>query len=266
MLTARRKQLLLARLSRDGHLVAKQLSEEFEISEDTIRRDLRELAHEGKLQRVHGGALPASAALAPLSSRRDVAPGEKVALGRAAAALVKPGQALIVDGGTTTTQLVRHLALDLRATVITHSPGIAVELEHHANVELILLGGRIFKHSMVAVGAMTIEAAGRLRADVYFMGATGVHAEAGVSTGDYEEACIKRALHGRAAETVVMTSSEKLGAASPHLIVPASEISTLIVPDTVRKSLRDPFTALGIGVMLAKTRQPQRSSRGTRLR
>src|SRR5688572_2398992 len=113
MLTAQRKQLVLARLARDGQLVAKVLSAELGTSEDTIRRDLRELAQEGKLQRVHGGALPASPALGSLAARRAVAAADKVALGRAGAALVRPRQVLIVDGGTTTTQLVRHLPLEL---------------------------------------------------------------------------------------------------------------------------------------------------------
>lgn len=252
MLGAQRKKLVLDRLARDGSVIAKDLSVELGTSEDTIRRDLRELAQQGKLQRVHGGALPASAALGPLAARRRVAPEEKVALGRAAAALVRPGQVVIIDGGTTTTELVRHLPRDLRASVITHSPGIAVELGGHEHVELILLGGRVFKHSMVATGAAALEAAARIRADVFFMGATGVHASAGLSTGDYEEACIKRALHERAAETVVMASSEKLGAASPHLIVEARAISTLVVPPRTPKGVRQPFAALGIDVVVAR--------------
>lgn len=259
MLTAQRKQLVLARLARDGQVVAKLLSAELGTSEDTIRRDLRELAQEGKLQRVHGGALPASAALGSLAARREVAAEDKLALGRAGAALVRPRQVLIVDGGTTTTQLVRQLPRDLSVTVITHSPGIAVELGEHPNVELILLGGRVFKHSMVTTGATTLEAAARIRADLYFMGATGVHAEAGLSTGDYEEACIKRALHARAAETVVMASPEKLGAASAHLIVPASEIATLVVPAATPKGVRKPFATLGVDVVLARAADARRA-------
>jgi len=253
MLTSQRKQWILARLARDGQIVAKSVSEELGTSEDTIRRDLRELAQEGKLQRVHGGALPASAALGGLAQRQAVAPEEKVMLGRAGAALVQPGQVVLLDGGTTTTQLARHLPRDLKATVVTHSPAIALELAEHAQVELILLGGRIFRHSMVALGADTIEAAGRIRADLYFMGATGVHPEAGFSTGDHEEAGIKRALHARAAETVVMASSEKLGAASPHLIVPAAAVATLLVPAACPPALRQTFAALGVAVLSAGT-------------
>src|SRR4051812_7832422 len=99
MLTAQRKELILERLARDGQLIAKAFSEELAISEDTVRRDLRELALDGKLQRVHGGALPASAAIGDMAVREKVAPDDKLALGRAGAAMVKPGQLVIFDGG-----------------------------------------------------------------------------------------------------------------------------------------------------------------------
>ncbi|HEU4374841.1 MAG TPA: DeoR/GlpR family DNA-binding transcription regulator, partial [Telluria sp.] len=178
MLTAQRKQYLIDLLRRDGRLVAKSLSEELDVSEDTIRRDLREMARDGLLQRVHGGALPASPAMGDLAARSQIAPGEKAAIGRAAAQLVQPGQVVFIDGGTTSAQLVRHLAPGLQATVITHSPSIAVELMAHPGIEVIMLGGRLFRHSMVAVGAATIEAIGQVRADLYFMGVCSLHPEA----------------------------------------------------------------------------------------
>jgi DeoR/GlpR family transcriptional regulator of sugar metabolism len=251
MLTSQRKQLILVRLARDGQVIAKNLSAELDTSEDTIRRDLRELAQEGRLQRVHGGALPASPADGDMAMRRAVAPADKVALARAAVALIQPGQVVLLDGGTTTTQLARHLPRSLRATVVTHSPGIAVELAEHTELEVIMLGGRLFRHSMVNIGVTTIEAAAAIRADLYFMGVTGVHAEQGLSTGDFEEASVKRALHARAAETVVMASPEKLGAASPFVIASAAEMATLIVPAATPQATLDPFIALGVAVLRA---------------
>ena len=101
------------------------------VSEDTIRRDLRELAQEGLLQRVHGGALPASPAIADFSGRELLAPDGKIAIGRAAARMVQRGQVVILDGGTTARQVARHLPLDLKATIVTHSPTIALELVNH---------------------------------------------------------------------------------------------------------------------------------------
>lgn len=230
MLTAQRKQLILGRLATHGQIVAGELALELGTSEDTIRRDLRELAQQGKLQRVHGGALPASAATGDLRVRQQVSPDEKQALGRFGAQLIKPGQVVMLDGGTTAIQVARQLPADLRATVITHSPNVAVELAAHRHVEIIVLGGRLFRHSMVNVGASVIEAAARFRADLFFLGVTGVHPEAGLSTGDAEEADVKRALHARAAETVVLASSEKLLSASAFVIAPMKALSLLVVP------------------------------------
>ena len=237
MLTTQRRKLLLARLAAEGQLVAKALAQELGTSEDTIRRDLRELAAEGLLQRVHGGALPASAAMGDLAVREQVSTADKVALGRFGASLVKPGQVVILDGGTTALQVARHLAPGLRATIVTHSPTVAIELAQHVGVEILLLGGRLFRHSMVNVGADVIAAASRLRADLFFLGVTGVHPDAGLSTGDAEEAAVKRALHARAAETVVLASPEKLMAASPFVVAPLSEISLLAVARATPASL-----------------------------
>ncbi|PYE50542.1 DeoR/GlpR family DNA-binding transcription regulator [Deinococcus yavapaiensis] len=229
MLTSQRKQHILAVLKRDGQIVAKSLSQELGLSEDTIRRDLRDLAAEGLLQRVHGGALPASPAVATFEERTRIAPEGKIAIGQTAAKMIRPGQVVILDGGTTAVQVARHLPRDLQATIVTHSPTIAVELAAHPTVEVIVIGGRLFKHSIVAVGAAAIEAMSHVRADLFFMGVTGVHPEAGLSTGDLEDALVKRALSKRAAETVVLASSEKIGVASAYVIAPVAEASTLIV-------------------------------------
>jgi DeoR/GlpR family transcriptional regulator of sugar metabolism len=230
MLTTHRKKLILSRLAGDGHIIAKDLAREFGTSEDTIRRDLRELAQAGKLQRVHGGALPSSAAIGDLQVRENVFPQEKIALGRFGAGMIEHGQLVILDGGTTAMQVARHLDPSLRATIVTHSPTVAVQLAAHPLIDIIVLGGRLFRHSMVGVGATVIDAASRLRADLYFMGVTGVHPDAGLSTGDAEEAAVKRALHERAAETVVLASTEKLMAASPFLVASLHDLSLLVVP------------------------------------
>ncbi len=251
MLTSHRKNLLLARLQRDGQIVAKTLSQELGLSEDTIRRDLRELAAEDKLQRVHGGALPASPAVADFAGRQQIGATGKSAIGRAAAAMVRTGQVVLLDGGTTAVQVARQFPPELSATVITHSPTIAVELVAHPRIEVVLLGGRLFKHSVVTVGAAVIEAAAQIRADTFFMGVTGIHPEAGLSTGDLEEAHVKRALSQRAAETIVLASREKLYAASAYVIAPLSEASGMIVEADVPEDLLAPFRQAGLGVTCA---------------
>jgi DeoR/GlpR family transcriptional regulator of sugar metabolism len=249
MLTSYRKQQLLERLRANGRLVAKELSSELGVSEDTIRRDLRELAQEGQLQRVHGGALPASPAMANFADREVIHHQGKVAIGRAAAGLIQPGQVVVLDGGTTTREIARNLPPDLQATVITHSPTIAVELVEHKSVEVVLLGGRLFKHSVVTVGAACFEAISKVRADVFFMGVTGIHPQAGLTTGDFEEAAIKRALSHAAAETYVLASAEKWNAASPYLVLGMSEVTGLIAEKGMAETIAQPFLDLGVTIL-----------------
>ena len=251
MLTTHRKQQILSILKRDGQVIAKDVSRSMDVSEDTIRRDLREMAQEGLLLRVHGGALPASPAMADFAGRESITAEGKVAIGRAAAKMIHAGQVVILDGGTTARQVARHIPLDLKATVVTHSPTIALELVDHRDVEVILIGGRLFKHSVVAVGAAAIEAISEIHADTYFMGVTGVHTKAGLTTGDYEEAAVKRALSHAAADTFVLASSEKLNAASPYTVVPLNEVSGIITEKTVPASLTRPFEKLKIPVIRA---------------
>lgn len=229
MLASQRKQHILQILNAEKQVHSGELSQRFGISEDSIRRDLRELAAEGLLQRVHGGALPVSSAIAPLETRKNVQSDSKRAVAKKAAALIQPGQIVIIDGGTTTHELVRSLPHDLPFTAVTHSPTIAVALMERPQVEVILIGGVLFRHSAVTLGAAMLESISRINADLFFMGVTGIHPQAGLTTGHYEEACVKRALAGRAAETVVMASQEKLYSASAFAIGELGLASTFIV-------------------------------------
>lgn len=251
MLTSQRKQKILELLRRSGQVVAKDLSQELSLSEDTIRRDLRELAAEGLLQRVHGGALPASPAVGDFAARLHIATDEKSMIGRAAARMVQPHQVVILDGGTTAVQIARNLPAELVATIVTHSPSVALELVDHRSIEVILIGGRLFKHSVVAVGAPAIEAISRIHADTYFMGVTGIHPKFGLTTGDFEEAHVKKALSTSAAETIVLGSSEKLNAVSPYVIAPISDITGMIVAADTKPKLLTPYAKLGVTITKA---------------
>jgi DeoR/GlpR family transcriptional regulator of sugar metabolism len=228
MLPAQRRDLLLDRLQRDGRLVAKDLAAELGVAEDSLRRDLRELAAAGLCQRVYGGALPVSPAVADYATRGTVALGSKQRVAAAAARLVGPGSTLLLDGGTTALAVTRALPRDLQATVVTHSPTIAAALVDHPTLEVYVLGGRLFKHSAVTCGAATAEAVRAVQADVFLLGVTGVHHEAGLTTGDPEEAAMKRTLAGRAADTYVLASTEKIGAASPFTVLPLDDVSGVI--------------------------------------
>jgi DeoR/GlpR family transcriptional regulator of sugar metabolism len=228
MLRAQRHDWLVDRLRRDGRLIARDLAAELSVSEDSVRRDLRELAAAGLCQRVYGGALPVSPAIADYSTRQAVAVASKERVAKAAAALIQPGSVAIIDGGTTALAVVLALPPDLRATIVTHSPTVAVALADRPGIEVQILGGRLFRHSMVTCGAAAVEAAQGISADVFLLGVTGVHHEAGLTTGDAEEAAMKRALSRRAADTFVLASAEKIGAASRFLVLPISDVSAVV--------------------------------------
>jgi DeoR/GlpR family transcriptional regulator of sugar metabolism len=258
MLTRQRKELLLSRLRQDGQIVARSLSEELGLSEDTIRRDLRELAAEGLLQRVHGGALPLAAspppspAMGSFAERQRISSDAKPAIARAAAAMIAPGQVVFIDGGTTAVQLARALPPALRCTVVTHSPSVAVELAEHPLIDVILIGGRLFKHSIVAMGPSALEAIAQIRTDIYFMGVCSLHPETGISTGDFDEAGIKRAISNMAQRTVVLASPEKLDTASPYRIAPLSQVGAIVVNSDVPEALLTPYSNMGISITRAE--------------
>ncbi len=228
MLTVQRREFLLDRLQRDGRLVARDIASELGVTEDMIRRDLRELAAAGLVQRVYGGALPVAPAAADYATRTSVATDSKRRVAAAAARLVTPGSVVLLDGGTTALAIVGALSRDLSATVVTHSPTVAIALVDHRGIDVEIIGGRLFRHSLVACGAAAVEAAALIRADLFFLGVTGVHAEAGLTTGDRDEAAMKRALAARAGDTYVLASSEKIGAASPFEVVPLGSVSGII--------------------------------------
>jgi DeoR/GlpR family transcriptional regulator of sugar metabolism len=251
MLAAQRREFLLARLERDGRLVAKDVAAELDLAEDSIRKDLRELAAEGLLHRVYGGALPVSPATADYPTRRTIAPENKLRVARAAAALIRPGSTIIIDGGSTALALVAALPADLDATIVTHSPTVAAALAGHPRVDVIMLAGRLFKHSVVATGAALVESASRIRADQFFVGVTGVHHEEGLTTGDSEEAAVKRALADRASEVFVLASSEKVGAASPFTVLGFDRIAGIITDADDQHPVVTGLAKLGVTVVHA---------------
>ena len=251
MLTTERKRLILETLRREGRLVAKAFASDLALSEDTIRKDLREMAAEGLLARVHGGALPLSSPLPDFASRTGLAHAEKRALGRAAAALVEPGCTVFFDGGTTNAELIRALPETIVFTAITHSPTIAAEFERLKNVEVNLIGGRLYRHSMVAVGTAAAQAIGLVRPDLFFMGATAANAAAGFSTGDAEEASIKRLIARQSRGVWVLLTAEKIGLQSPFSIMALGEATGVVVDASVPEADVAMFREAGASVNVA---------------
>lgn len=228
MLAAERQALIVDVLGREGRVVAKELAERLDVSEDTIRRDLRELATEGLLIRVHGGAMPISPATRDYAARRSVANESKHRVATIAAELIQDGHTAFVDGGTTALAVCEHLPSVRRATVVTHSPTVAVALNDHPGIDVLLIGGRIYPHSIVAVGAIAVEQLDGMRADVFLMGVSGIDADAGLTTGDAEEAAIKRAMLRRAADTYVLASEEKLATTARFRVAELSDVTAAI--------------------------------------
>jgi DeoR/GlpR family transcriptional regulator of sugar metabolism len=228
MLAAERRDMLVARLNRDGKLVARDLAQELGLSEDSVRRDLRELAAAGLCQRVYGGALPASPAVSTQSRRSGIAPESKRRVGARAADLITQGTTVILDGGTTGLAIATALRPDLAATIITHSPTTATALIEHPTVDVIILGGRLHKRSAVACGAAAAEAAASISADLYLLVAAGIHPKEGFTAGDLDEAAMRRILVGRAADTYVVASIEKIGAVAPYAIASVSAVAGII--------------------------------------
>jgi DeoR/GlpR family transcriptional regulator of sugar metabolism len=251
MLAAERRDLLLARLGSDGKVVAKDIAAELGISEDSVRRDLRDLADAGLCQRVYGGALPASPAVADYATRTAVSMSSKARVAARAVMLIGPGTTVIIDGGTTALAVATAIPTDVDATVVTHSPIVAAALVDNPGVEVFLIGGRLFKHSAVASGAAAAEAAKRVNADLFLLGVTGVHADTGLTTGDADEAAMKRLLAGRAADTYVLASTEKIGAASRFEVLPLADVTGIITDADPADPTLAQLAELGVAIIHA---------------
>jgi DeoR/GlpR family transcriptional regulator of sugar metabolism len=251
MLAAERRQLILDRLSREGRVVAAEVGDALGVSHDTVRRDLHELADAGLLRRVHGGALPPVTIGPSFVSRQREAPVAKLALARAGAKLVRSGQVIILDAGTTNERVALELPPELEATIFTNAPPVAVALARHPRVDVHLLGGRLNKDGLAAVDSATVDTVRRLRADVCFLGICSVHPDLGVSGDDSDEAYLKRAMIDSAADVVGLATADKLGTSSPFVIAPLSELTHLIFDRAVGADAAAPYEAAGVTVIRA---------------
>jgi DeoR/GlpR family transcriptional regulator of sugar metabolism len=247
-----RQQVILERLVRRGRVLAGDLAREFRTSEDTIRRDLREMAAAGKCRRVYGGALPLSPASGPLAARRTEAPEREAALGRAAAALARPGQVVFFDAGSTNAAIARALPAGLVVTVVTNAPDIAAALAGRPGLELIVIGGRVDPRSGAALGARALRDAGEIRVDLAFLGACAVDVRAGVAAFDAEEAEFKRLIAERAKVVVAAVTTDKLGTSAPFAVAPTSRLTHLVVEADAPERALAPLRRAGVRVHRAE--------------
>ncbi|MGR6970984.1 DeoR/GlpR family DNA-binding transcription regulator [Streptomyces cynarae] len=208
------RQQEILRLARDGGRVdVVSLAEEFQVTAETIRRDLKALDRAGLLRRVHGGAIPAGRLdFEPdLAERESTAADEKDRIAKAALAELPSGGTTILDAGSTVARLAGAIPLDAQLTVVTHSLPTAARLADHPGIQLHLVGGRVRHRTRAAVDAWALRAYGEIRADVVFIAANGFSADHGLTTPDLAEAAVKRAAIRAARRVVLLADSSKHG-------------------------------------------------------
>lgn len=208
------RQQEILRLARDGGRVdVLSLAETFQVTAETVRRDLKALDRAGLVRRVHGGAIPAGRLdFEPdLAEREGTAADEKDRIARAALAELPAEGSVILDAGSTVARLADTLPLESTFTVVTHGLPTAARLADHPGIQLHLIGGRVRSRTRAAVDAWALRAYGEIRADVLFVAANGFSAEAGLTTPDLAEAAVKRAAIGAARRVVLLADSTKHG-------------------------------------------------------
>jgi DeoR family fructose operon transcriptional repressor len=265
-----RQQLISELVAERGRVSVTDLADRFSITTETVRRDLAALESAGNLRRVHGGAVPSDR----LSTREESVveraiqrQPEKLRIAEAALALIPENGAgsVLIDAGSTTEALARLLgqrtaqhaasangnAAREELVVITHAIPIAGRLSGNPNIALQILGGRVRGLTQAAVGQSTVEAASRLRPDIAFVGANGIHATFGLSTPDPEEAAVKAAFVTSARRVVVLADSSKLDAETLVQFAALKDVDTVITDHEPSEELSAALAEAGVDVVVA---------------
>lgn len=252
MLSEERRRAILEIVNREGRVLVLDLAKRFETSQVTVRKDLEALHTHGLIHRTHGGALPArEAALEDptLREKEKLHHEEKVRIAAAAARRVQEGQVVILDSGTTTTEIARALRTVQKLTIVTNAVNIAAELSGTA-VDVILTGGTLRKNSFSLVGPIAEETLHRLSADLLFLGVDGFDVHYGLSTPNLLEAKVNKVMVEVAKRTIAVCDSSKFGRRSLSLIVPPSTLHEVVTDRGVPKSDLRALRKAGIEVTL----------------
>jgi len=243
-----RRQMILNVLQEEGKVIAADLANRLKVSVDTIRRDLNQLAVEGLVQRVHGGGLPASPALNPALERQFENQKSKEIIADKAAQLVQNGSVVFLDGGTTAVQVAAAIRPEKEFTVITHNPRAALVLaEKGGRAEIILLGGRIDHHDLVAMSPSTITEVRKYRASLFLLGICSIHPALGITCRTLEDLEVKRAMAEASAEVAGLATAEKLGTAGPMVLGPVSMLNHLVT-DASEEFTRE-YAEAGVSIL-----------------
>lgn len=229
MLSAERMDLIRQELATRGRVMAGEQAMRFGVSEDTLRRDLRELAKAGLCRRVYGGALATAPYGGPLEIRQDQEKTSKARLAHSAVELLRPRQTIFIDAGSTNIFIARAIPADMELTVATNAPAVAAALHDHSNVRIILLGGMLDRDKGACVGGSTVEMINQIQADVFFLGTCAIHAVHGAAAFDPQEAEAKRAMVRNSACVIAAVTSAKLGTVAPFRIAPTEAVTHLVV-------------------------------------
>jgi DeoR family transcriptional regulator, fructose operon transcriptional repressor len=253
---AEERQQAIARLVTErGRMSVNQLSREYAVTTETVRRDLSTLERLGLVRRVHGGVVPPSSLSlieSGIRERDQVNIERKERIARAALAQL-PGArgTILLDAGSTTVRLATLLPGDHPLTVFTHAVPIAARLAGLRHIDLRLLPGRVRRTTQAAVGADTVAALSNLRVDVSFLGTNGITAEHGLTTPDADEAAVKRALVERGSRVVVLADSSKFGIETAIRFASPAEVDVLVTDDEVSSADRRALGRAGIEIVVA---------------
>ena len=255
MYAEERQQAMARAIGHEGRMSVAQLAGTFDVTTETVRRDLSSLERIGLVRRVHGGAMPASSLSvieSGLGERDQANTAAKDAIAAAAIQqLPPPGSVVILDAGSTTARLAAVLPRDHRLTIVTHAVPVAARLVGLPHIELYLLPGRVRPTTHAAVGTDTVAALHDLRADLAFVATNGISVDFGFSTPDRDEAATKRAITGAARRTVVLSDSSKIGVETSQRFAALADVDVLVTDDGIADDDRRALEKAGLEVVVA---------------
>lgn len=248
MLKRERQSFILRQVNLHNRVLSSDLSYEMKVSEDTIRRDLLELAEQDQLIKVHGGALSKSFHLS-LQSTHVYSLDEKKTIAQKACRLVKDGMFVLTTGGTTIIALAKALPPELSATFVTVSLPAAYEYIHHPNIEVIFIGDKISKNAQIAVGGEAISKIRQIKADLCFLGTNAIDSTHGVTDNDWDVVQVKKAMIESSKQVVSLSISEKLSSVQRIKVCGLEEIDTLITELPSNDPMLEPYREKGVEVI-----------------
>jgi DeoR family transcriptional regulator of aga operon len=252
VLNEERRTSILQLVQEHGKVRVKDLSQRFDTSEATIRSDLRKLHVRGLLQRAHGGAVKSETiSVDPsLHEKSKLHADEKRRIGEAAAALINDGETIILDSGTTTQQVAKHIKGKKNLQVITNGINVAMELLSVQGLQLILLGGMVRENSFSIVGHFAEDMLNHLSADKLFIGVDACDINYGLTTPNLEESQVNQAMVHMAKEKILVADSSKFGKRSLSRIVSVFEMDKVITDHGLPESIQSELRAKGVDLIL----------------